>query len=76
MDEALEEDGAVIIKRPGKKDLAVLPADRLRDVDTTAYLLSSPKNRRRLLSALRDARAGKGRPMTLRELRKHVGLDG
>ena len=75
MDRAIEENGSVIIKRPGRKDLAVIPADKLRDIDTTDYLLASPKNRRRLHSAIRNARAGKGRAMTIGQLRKEVGLD-
>ncbi len=75
VDQALDEDGAVIIKRPGRPDVAIIPAEKLRHLDTTDYLLASPKNRRRLMSALRLARAGKsGRAMTLPELRKHVGL--
>jgi antitoxin YefM len=74
LDRAIEEDGSIIIRRPGRKDIALIPAERLRELDTTAYLLSSPKNRRRLLGALRDARAGKGRTMSVRELRKEAGL--
>ena len=75
VDRAIEENGSVIIRRPGRKDLAIIPAEKLREMDTTNYLLASPANRRRLLSALRDSRAGKGKPMTIRELRKRVGLD-
>jgi len=74
MERAIEEDGVVIINRPGRKDLAVLPAERLRDVDTTAYLLASPKNRRRLLAALERSRRGAGKRMTIEQLRKAVGL--
>ena len=74
VDQALDEDGAVIIKRPGRPDVAIIPADKLRHLDTTDYLMASAKNRRRLLEALRDARRSKGRPMTVRQLRKRVGL--
>lgn len=74
-DRALDEHGAVIIKRPGRPDLAVIPAEKLRELDTTDYLLASPKNRRRLLSALRSARVGKGRTLTVRELRQQLGLN-
>jgi hypothetical protein len=49
---------------------------KVRDLDTTDYLLASPRNRRRLLTALREARAGKGgERMTIAELRRHVRLD-
>jgi PHD/YefM family antitoxin component YafN of YafNO toxin-antitoxin module len=64
----------MIIKRPGRKDLVVMPFDRLREIDTTAYLLASPNNRKRLLGALHDAKRGRGRRMTVAQLRKHVGL--
>ncbi len=74
IDRALDEDGTVIIKRPGRPDVAIIPAEKLRHLDTTDYLLASPKNRRRLLRALRRVRAGKGRRMTLAQLRKHVGF--
>lgn len=75
VDRALEANGSIIIKRRGKKDVAIIPAEKLRELDTTDYLLASEANRRRLMTALRDARAGKGRPMTVSALRKLVGLD-
>jgi len=40
----------------------------------TAYLLRSPKNAERLLSALQRAKKGKGKPETVAQLRKSVGL--
>ena len=76
VDRALEEDGTIIIKRPGRADVAIIPAKKLRQLDTTDYLLSSPSNRRKLLAALRRARAGKGRTMTIAELRREAGLEG
>jgi PHD/YefM family antitoxin component YafN of YafNO toxin-antitoxin module len=74
MDRMIDANGAVIIKRPGKRDLALIPAEKLGDIDTTAYLLASPKNRRRLLTALRQSRAGRGKRMTVEQLRRSVGL--
>jgi len=74
VDRAIEENGSVIIKRPGRKDLVILPLERLREIDTTEYLLASPKNRKRLLGALRESKAGKGEVMTVSQLRKRVGL--
>jgi antitoxin YefM len=41
----------------------------------TAHLLRSPANAGRLLTAIKRARAGKGRPMTIEELRKKSGID-
>jgi hypothetical protein len=57
------------------RDVAIIPAEKLRDPNTTDYLLASANNRRRLTAALRRARTGKGRPMTVAKLRKSVGLD-
>lgn len=40
----------------------------------TEYLLSSPKNARRLMASLKGSQEGKGLRMTLEELRRFVGL--
>ncbi len=40
----------------------------------TAHLLSSPKNARRLISALNRARKNKGQAKTVSDLRLEVGL--
>ncbi len=40
----------------------------------TAHLLASPRNAGRLQTALARARKGKGKPMTVEELRASVGL--
>ena len=39
------------------------------------YLFSSPENARRLMEAYQDALAGRGRVMTIEELRREVGLE-
>ncbi len=66
---------AVLIKRRGHPDIALLPADELSSLVETAHLLRSPENARRLLGALKRARAGKGRAMTMDDLRKKSGID-
>ena len=76
VDRALEEHGAVIVTRPGREPIAIIPVEKLREIDTTTYLLASPRNRQRLLSALRRSRSGKaGRRMTIQQLREMVGVD-
>jgi antitoxin YefM len=40
----------------------------------TAHLLRSPKNARRLLSAMSRAKAGKGKAQSLNKLRREMGL--
>jgi antitoxin YefM len=65
----------VLIKRRGRPDVALLPADELSSLMETAHLLRSPENGKRLMSALKRARAGKGKRMTVAELRKASGID-
>lgn len=63
-----------VIRRRGHEDMALIPADELSSLRETAYLLRSPANAERLLSALNSARRGKGRRVTLDTLRKELGL--
>jgi len=49
----------VLIRRPGKEDVALIAASELRSLLETAHLAASPANARRLERALRDARAGR-----------------
>ena len=65
----------MVIKRRGHPDVALLPAEELTSLMETAYLLRSPANAKRLLAALKRARSGKGRRMTMEELRKKSGAD-
>lgn len=66
---------AVIIRRRGAKDVALVAADELGSLIETAHLLRSPKNAMRLLRALRRARAGKRRPESIEILKRSVGLE-
>jgi antitoxin YefM len=62
-----ENRDVVIIRRRGGNDVALVAADELSSILETLHLLRSPKNADRLLSALRDAKAGKGRPQITSE---------
>jgi antitoxin YefM len=64
----------VIVRRRGARDVALVPADELAGLLETAHLLRSPKNARRLLTALRRAERGKGRPETVERLRRSVRI--
>jgi antitoxin YefM len=66
----------VIIRRRSGEDAALIAADELTSLLETAYLLRSPANAERLLTALNDALKGQGRPLNPAELREEVGLDG
>lgn len=48
---------------------------RLRSRNDTEYLLSSPEMAARLMRALEDSRAGRGREFTIEELYARYGLD-
>ena len=50
-----EDQEVVIVRRKGAKDVALVPAEELAGLMETALLLRSPRNARRLLSALRRA---------------------
>lgn len=51
-----------------------MTADDYRGLEETAYLLRSPRNAERILSALANAKAGKHSPMTIEELKREVGF--
>lgn len=72
--EAEERQEAVIIKRRGHEDMALIPADELRSLEETAHLLRSPKNARRLLHALQRALENAGSPENPESLRAEFGL--
>jgi antitoxin YefM len=69
-----ENRDVVIISRRNGGDVALIAADELASILETLHLLRSPKNADRLLSALRDAKAKKGRPRSVQSLRREVGL--
>lgn len=74
LDQVTEEQEVVIVRRKGAKDVALVPAEELASLMETAHLLRSPKNAKRLLSALRRASTAKGKPESVEKLRQEVGL--
>ncbi len=65
----------VIIQRRGVEDVALVSAAELSSLLETAYLLRSPKNAERLLTALTRAQEQIIKPQLVAELRREVGLD-
>ena len=63
-----------ILERRGHDTMALLPADELRSLQETVYLLRSPKNAARLLSALHRSRQGRSSPADLESLALELGL--
>ena len=64
----------VLINRRNGEDVALISASELSSLLETAHLLRSPKNARRLLTALNRALGRTERPQTVQELRKELGL--
>jgi antitoxin YefM len=75
LDQVTKNREVVIIQQRGSEDVAMITADELSGILETAHLLRSPKNDRRLLTALDRARKGTGTPQTIDELRKEVGFE-
>ena len=73
-DEVSSTHGAVIIKRRGAKDVALVSAEELSGLMETAHLLRSPKNAQRLLAALTRAQTTKRRAEPLDKIRRDLGL--
>lgn len=75
LDQVTHHREVVIIQRRGEEDVAVIAASELASLMETAYLLRSPANAQRLLSALGRALKNEGDPQTLEDLRKEVNLE-
>lgn len=74
LDRVANNHEVVIIRRKGDKKVAMVPADELTGLIETAHLLRSPKNAQRLLTALHRANSRKGRPASLEQFRREMGL--
>ena len=75
LDEVTQNREVVIIQRRGNEDVALINADELSGILETAHLLRSPKNAKRLLSALDKVKKASGTPRTIDELRNEVGFE-
>jgi antitoxin YefM len=75
LDRVTKDREVVIIQRRGAEDVAMISADELTSLTETAYLLRSPQNADRILSALARALKNQGKPQTLDDLRREVGLE-
>jgi len=75
LDEVTGNREVVIIQRRRGDDVALISATELSSLMETAYLLRSPKNAERLLSALGRALKDFPAPQTVEELRREVGFD-
>ena len=75
LDEITQNRETVIIKRrKGTERVAMIAESELSSLLETAYLLRSPKNAERLLTALERALKKKSKSMTVEGMRLEVGL--
>ena len=75
LDQVTQDQEIVLVKRRGAEDVALVPARELAGLMETAYLLRSPANARRLLTAVSRARKGHGKPSSIAQLRREIGLE-
>lgn len=75
LDQVTHNREVVIIQRRGEEEVAMIAASELASLMETAYLLRSPANAERLLSALGNALKNKTEPLSLAALRREVNLD-
>jgi len=74
LDRVIRDQEVVIVRRRGARDVALVPAAELAGLMETAHLLRSPRNARRLLTALRRARKGPGKSATVEQLRREMEI--
>ncbi|MCC6588009.1 MAG: type II toxin-antitoxin system prevent-host-death family antitoxin [Bryobacterales bacterium] len=72
LDDVVDQQEVVIVRRKASRDVALIPASELAGLMETAHLLRSPRNARRLLTALNRAKKGKVKPSTISELRQEI----
>ncbi len=75
LDEVAENRETVVIRRRKGEAVAMIAASELSSLIETAHLLRSPRNAERLLAALKRARAGDGKVMTVEQLRRELALE-
>ena len=72
LQQVIDQQDTVIVRRRGSRDVALIPASELAGLMETAHLLRSPRNARRLMTALRRAKRGKVKPAMPAALRKEM----
>ncbi|MFL0809272.1 MAG: type II toxin-antitoxin system prevent-host-death family antitoxin [Agarilytica sp.] len=60
MEQVCQDHAPVAITRKGEGAVVMISMDDYQSLEETAYLLRSPKNTRRLISAIADLDQGKG----------------
>ena len=74
-DQVTADRDVVVISRKGADDVALVAASELSGLLETAHLLRSPKNARRLMTAIKRAQSRRGKVQTVPQLRQEVAID-
>ena len=75
LDQVTHNREVVVIQRRGEEEVAMIAASELESLMETAYLLRSPVNAERLLTALGRALKGEGDVKTIAALRNEVSIE-
>ena len=75
LDQVTHDREIVVIQRRGEEEVAMIVASELESLMETAYLLRSPANAKRLLSALGRALKSESDAQTVEALRREVNLE-
>lgn len=75
LDRVTKDREIIIIQRRGSEDVAMISADELASLTETAYLMRSPENAERILSALARALKNQGKSQSMDDLRREVGFE-
>jgi len=74
-DRAVETGELIVINRPNGKNAVLISEAELESLLETLYLLRSPANATRLLTALKRAKSRVIQPQTLDEICKKFGIN-
>ena len=67
MEKVCDDHNPIAITRKGEGSVVMISMEDYQALEETAYLLRSPKNTRRLISAIADLEQGKGEEKELLE---------
>jgi antitoxin YefM len=76
LDQVVDRQETVIVRRRKAGDVALIPAQELAGLIETAHLLRSPRNAKRLLTALQRAERGRGKPEKVSRLCQEILGEG
>jgi antitoxin YefM len=74
LDEVVDEQQIVIVKRRNQKNVALIAETELSSLLESVYLLRSPENANRLYRALDWANSQEAKPQTVEELKEELGI--